>query len=135
MKLARGTLVLSICVASVACSDRVSSPTLAAPAPRATLNDGAHGGTAGFYFLPPMLPQPSARGTFDPNLAPVVTLCRLRGDRCAETVAEYTRSAAPGGTRVQLKVSEAHYMVDWDTRATRSAPGDTVRITVSFKLQ
>jgi hypothetical protein len=125
-------LALVTSLAAVGCTDRTSSPTLAVPAAgHRQLSDGAHGGTVGFYFLPPMLPQPSASGTFDPNLAPTVTLCMMHGDRCGPVTAEYTRGSGPGGERVQLKASMSHYLVNWDTRLPGYSAGDTVRIAVS----
>jgi hypothetical protein len=125
-------LALVTVLAAMGCSDRSSSPTLAVPGrTRPALSDGAHGGTPGFYFLPPVLPQPSATGTFDPNLAPTVTLCVMHGEQCGPVMAEYTRGSGPDAERVQLKASQAHYMVNWDTRLPGYAPGDTVRIAVS----
>ncbi|HKP74467.1 MAG TPA: Ig-like domain-containing protein [Longimicrobiaceae bacterium] len=127
------TLAASL-VAAAACTDRASSPTLALPAgARPTLSDGAHGGTAGFYFLPPMLRQPAAAGTFDPDLSPRVSLCVLRGGTCTTTLAEYTRTFGPDGERVQVKTSESHYLVNWDTKTRGTGLGDTVRISVAVE--
>ncbi|WP_051286965.1 Ig-like domain-containing protein [Algoriphagus mannitolivorans] len=36
--------------------------------------DGAHGGIEGFYFLPPIVKEPSFIGEFDPNLSPVLEI-------------------------------------------------------------
>ncbi|MFL5542036.1 MAG: Ig-like domain-containing protein [Longimicrobiaceae bacterium] len=124
--------MLGTSLALTGCADQAAIPTLAVPeAARPALSDGAHGGTAGFYFLPPMLPQPGVKGTFDPNLAPTVTLCVMRAGRCAATLAEYTRGSGPGAERVQLKSSESHYLVNWDTKLPGYTPGDTVRVAVS----
>jgi hypothetical protein len=126
------TLTLALSLAAMGCTDRSSIPTLAVPGGgRASLSDGAHGGTAGFYFLPPMLPQPSAKGTFDPDLAPRVAICVLRGGECGSLVAEYTRASGTDGERVQIKSSESHYLVNWDTRRYDVTSRDTVRIAVS----
>lgn len=132
MRQITSALMLGVSLALAGCADQATIPTLAAPgAARPALSDGAHGGTAGFYFLPPMLPQPSAGGTFDPDLAPTVTLCVRHAGVCGPVLAEYTRGSGPGAERVQLKASEAHYLVNWDTRLPGYVPGDTVRIAVS----
>lgn len=132
MRRVTGALMLGVSLAITACTDRAPLPTLAAPgAARPALSDGAHGGTAGFYFLPPMLPQPSARGSFDPDLDPKVTICQLRGGACGAVLAEYTRTSGTDVERVQLKMSESHYMVNWETRAFAVNGGDSVRIAVS----
>jgi hypothetical protein len=132
MRRITGALTLGASLAVMGCTDRALAPTLPVPAgPHAELSDGAHGGTAGFYFLPPMLPQPGVKGEFDPNLAPTVTLCVTHGGACGPVTAEYTRSSGPDAERVQLKASESHYLVNWDTRRPGYAAGDTVRIAVS----
>jgi hypothetical protein len=131
-RIARALTLVVASLAAMGCTDRGSSPTLAVPAAgHRQLSDAAHGGTPGFYFLPPMLPQPTTRGTFDPDLAPRVAICMLRGGECVAGVAEYTRGTGTDGERVQIKASESHYHVNWDTRRYDVAPSDTVRIAVS----
>jgi hypothetical protein len=125
-------LALGASLAAAGCTDQAAVPTLPIPtSAHADLSDAAHGGTAGFYFLPPMLPQTGMTGEFDPNLAPRVTLCVLHAGRCGALVEEYTRSSGPDTARVQLKASAAHYLVNWDTKRPGYSPGDTVRIAVA----
>ena len=132
MRRITGALTLGISLAITGCADQAPIPTLAIPqAARPALSDGAHGGTTGFNFLPPMLPQPMVSGTFDPNLAPTVTLCVRHAGQCGPVTAEYTRGSGVGGERVQLKASASHYLVNWDTKLPGYAPGDTVRVAVS----
>jgi hypothetical protein len=42
--------------------------------PSFSISDGAHGGNTHFYFLPPMVSQPSFSGDFDGSLSPVVRI-------------------------------------------------------------
>ncbi len=46
--------------------------------------DAERGDKAGFYWLPPMVNQPSYAGDFDPALLPKVVICELEGDTCAD---------------------------------------------------
>jgi len=131
MKTHLSPVVWGIFLLTSACADQ-SSPTLAHPPEiRADLSDGAHGGGTGFYFLPPMLPQPATRGDFDADLAPRVSICLMRQGLCSAVLAEYTRTSGTDAARVQLRASESHYHVNWDTRLYGLAPADTVRIEVT----
>jgi len=75
----RIALVLA-CVLFVACQvDRRS--TTGVHSPSAELRDGANGGpNLHFFFLPPLVKQPSFTGTFNPTLKPVVVICQLDVD-------------------------------------------------------
>ena len=72
------TLVLSVTIPGLVlwgCQDPLgyvggSAPSV--PVPK-VIEDAAHNdGNEHFYFLPPMVPQPSYSGVFDATLAPVV---------------------------------------------------------------
>src|ERR1700737_87712 len=67
--------------------------------PTASIADGAHGGgNAHFFFLPPLVPEPSFNGTFDPTLAPflMVDVCRMNGGTCViPSIITFTASADP----------------------------------------
>ena len=57
LRLKRAATLAAILVAA-ACTDHAISPT-APTGPRETISDAAHAGAVpGFYFLPPMVPQP-----------------------------------------------------------------------------
>ena len=72
----RIVLLSLTCILVVACQDQ-RSPTGVRP-PSALLMDGAHnGGNQHFFFLPPLVPQPTLSGVFNPNLKPVVVICEL----------------------------------------------------------
>jgi alpha-tubulin suppressor-like RCC1 family protein len=60
-------------LAAVGCSDPTTQPSSQRPSYQ--ISDGAHsGGSAHFYFLPPMVAQPAYTGTFDATLSPVVRI-------------------------------------------------------------
>ena len=125
-------LMIPAAMLAAACAEPGASPTLTTPAGgRAQLSDGAHGGLAGFYFLPPVLAQPTTSGTFDANLAPKVTVCVPQGTGCGTTVAEWTMTSGSDAERVEVKSSQSHYVVNWDTRNYSVSVGDTFRIAVT----
>src|SRR3989442_7734190 len=69
--------------------------------PSMLISDGAHGaGTAGFFFLPPLLSQPAVSGTFDSDIAtlnPQVAICDITNQTdtdCGGTSAGATTAVA-----------------------------------------
>src|SRR2546430_3768880 len=73
-------LVATSLLAVAACSsDR--NPTAPRNRPEFAISDGAHqGGTPGFFFLPPLVAQPTTGGAFDadiPTLNPQVAICDI----------------------------------------------------------
>jgi hypothetical protein len=103
-----GSLLLAACG-----SEKTSQRT------EAVLFDArSDGGTPGFYFLPPVAPEPG-EGTNDAGLAPVVEI-----------------SALPSGPVLvtfdgdEVKVSGDHYMVLWSTKEHVPVAGTTYRIKV-----
>ncbi|HEX4627465.1 MAG TPA: hypothetical protein VH137_01640, partial [Gemmatimonadales bacterium] len=92
--------------------------------PSFALFDGSNGGNEHFFFLPPIVAQPSFSGTFNPQLAPVVQICML--DSPTQTCVANS-SFSPGA--VQLDPT-GHYQVNWDTGLSPLVLGGTYRITV-----
>jgi hypothetical protein len=87
----------------------------------AVLSDGRSDGAEGFYFLPPVAPQPSDETGNDRGLSPVVEIVPL------------TPPGAPVFARFEgddVKSSGAHYMVHWSTKQYVPVPGTTYRIRV-----
>lgn len=123
------TPLLVAALAGLAACEAARLPT-DAPAPFASISDGAHGGTPGFNWLPPMVSNPGATGTFDAALSPVVEVCAISGTACAP-VATYTTTSGPAGEKVVVKASESHYMVNWHTRDFDLDLAVTYRIRVS----
>src|SRR5689334_11848596 len=62
---------------AVGCRDATAPTARALEAGRSSreISDAAHGGTAHFYFLPPLVPQPAYAGTADGTRAPEVVVC------------------------------------------------------------
>jgi hypothetical protein len=82
----------------------------------AVIGDAAHGGRAGFYFLPPLAPPTALPPTFDGSL----TLT--------------ARLAAPGGaeiTSVPLAVHDDHYQSHLDTEGLVLDPTVGYRLSVT----
>lgn len=97
--------------------------------PQATISDAAHAGTVpGFYFLPPMVPNPSYSGTFDGGLDPRVEICELVGTTCGTVIAQYTETSGTGGETVQTGTSS--YQVNWHTNQFNLNPAKHYRISV-----
>lgn len=112
-----------------ACQDR-PAPTGVQP-PSAMLWDGAHnGGNAHFFFLPPLVKQPTATGVFNPALKPVVEICQLEVDAsnipvgCAAGVPPID----PGPVTADL--AGGQYKVNWDTKQSGIDPDKFYRIQV-----
>jgi hypothetical protein len=127
----------ALLLAAAACSGDVTSPVEPGPAgPAQTISDAAHAGAVpGFYFLPPMVPNPSYSGTFDGGLQPRVEICELAGPVCGPVIAQYTTTSGTGGTLVQ--VGSSSYQVNWHTNQFNLDPAKTYRISVyvdAFRL-
>src|SRR5437762_8380825 len=73
-------VAMSVVAVGLSCRDRapsITSPRSSTRGPTFEFVDGAHGGNAHFYFLPPLVSSPAVTGTFDPNQAPLVVVCQL----------------------------------------------------------
>lgn len=110
----------------VACQgDRTLSPNV--PPPFAAISDGAHAsGNPDFFFLPPIVPDPSgdanfSAGAFNPDLLPVVDVCELNGDPSAGPV--QCGATAFGPAAANLALPEEHYAVNWNTDASNGGAG------------
>ncbi len=124
-------VVALLSVTTLSCSDSSPpvSPELNLPGPARQIVDAAHsGGNAHFFWLPPMVAQPSGfNGAFDPSLSPVVRVCDL-SDCDSQVVAEFTTASGTGSEAVQLESD--HYVVDWHVDDSGVVPGPTYRIRV-----
>lgn len=96
------------------------------------ISDGAHGGNPHFFWLPPMVPEPSYSGTFDASLSPVVTICQWTGTGCVTPLlAEFTMTAGPGSETVRVVPEDEHYIVNWHTKRFDLSSDLFYRISVS----
>src|SRR6266571_8461609 len=104
------------------------------------ISDAAHGGTPGFYFLPPMALQPAFSGTFDADITtldPRVAICDVTisydvdcgGSSTGATpaVAVFTTTTTPA---ITLDLATPQYQVSWDTHCTGCLAGHVYRVHV-----
>lgn len=112
----------------VACQDRPAPTGPVSERPLAAISDGAHtGGNGNFFFLPPMVSDPSSDPNFDPGrfnpvLSPVVEICLLDDttNTCAESQPTnfpivFTRATGPGSETIRVSETDEHYIVNWHT--------------------
>ena len=98
-----------------ACGDR--NPTATAPTDPASfvISDGNNSGNGDFFFLPPLVPNPSGAEGFEPEafnagVRPVVIICALDAAKaCVGTFRTFH------GAEVELSAAEELYKVHWDT--------------------
>jgi hypothetical protein len=88
--------------------------------PAYDISDAMHeGGLSGFYWLPPMVSQPTTTGTFIGTLSPEAKICEWGGSACIAGgwARVFTMAAGPAGHRVGVDVHGQHYHLNWDTKA------------------
>ncbi|MEW5928320.1 MAG: cadherin-like domain-containing protein [Gemmatimonadota bacterium] len=122
-------------VATAACSGDSRSPVAPADAPSREILDAARSTLVqGFYWLPPLVPQPVFSGTFDPTVSPTVQVCELAGpppSTCTSTVvAEFTKTSGTGGQVVTVSTSGGYYQANWHTDLSNLDPAKYYRISV-----
>src|SRR3989442_13715763 len=75
----RGLVFSSLLIVAACSSD--SRPTAPYSRPQFAISDAAHAGAApGFFFLPPIVPQPTLSGTFDADITtldPRLAICDI----------------------------------------------------------
>jgi hypothetical protein len=121
-------LLVGVAALAGACAD-LKNPAAPTGVAASSISDATHGGTPGFFWLPPMVKNPGSAGTLDTELDPTVTICAWSGIACTSTVAQYTRAGGTGGEAV--KVSESHYHVNWHTRQFSLDEAQVYRVRVS----
>src|ERR1043166_155237 len=130
-------LLLPVTVAACASTDRPTEPSAG---PTFLISDAVHGGgTPGFYFLPPMVAQPSVSGSFDADIAalnPAIAICDITGgpdSNCGDPsgtvpAVVFTITSVPA---ITLNPSTPQYQVNWDTKGTSFIAGHTYRLHVT----
>jgi alpha-tubulin suppressor-like RCC1 family protein len=113
-----------------ACSDQPLPTGLTPPSPRFDIADASSSFKSGFYWLPPMVKQPSYGGTFDAALSPAVEICELTDSVCASPIATYTTTEGTGGELVRLNVDEENYQVNWHTNEFDLSTTKLYRVSV-----
>ncbi len=128
-----------LCTAAVlvtaACSGDSPSPVAPTDAPSREILDAARSPLVqGFYWLPPLVKNPSFSGTFDPNVSPTVQVCELAGtppSTCtANIVAQFTKTSGTGGQVVTVSTGDQHYKANWHTDLSNLNTAKFYRISV-----
>jgi hypothetical protein len=128
----RHQLIAFAAIVLVACVDggRSNGPSFA-------ISDAVHGGgTAGFYFLPPMVPAPTITVPFNGFLQPLVRICPLAvvgGSaevQCPTMPIEFTRATGSGSEVIRVSPTDQQYHVNWHTDQFNVQPGEEYRILV-----
>ena len=120
-------------VSACADSSRLAGPerSVSAAGPSASIQDAAHGGIAGFYFLAPLVSQPSDSGTLDTtqsnNLR--VDVCPLAADPSVQTC-QGPAVTVSATSPVFIDVNGNHYQVNWQTDATAFPANMYYRVSV-----
>jgi hypothetical protein len=99
-------------------SSRPMSPA-GAERPQASISDGSTGGNPDFFFLPPVLGNPSGKpgytaGAFNGGWRPVIEVCQLQArdsNVCVSTLKTFS------GKDITINAGGEYYGVNWDTRS------------------
>ena len=103
-----GGFVISACSAP----DEPTGPSpLTAIKATAAISDATQGGgDEHFYWLPPIAPATTYRGTFDPGLQPQIRICRTGALPCAVPLVTFQPSD------IAVSTTNESYSVDWSTK-------------------
>ena len=126
-------LILTACWSS----DRSTAPR---SGPEFDISDAVHeGGTAGFYFLPPMVAQPTFSGTFDADITtlnPAIAICDVTNGpdpNCGSptgtpAVLVFATTSTPG---ITVDLTAPQYQVNWNTQTAGFVVGHTYRVHIT----
>src|SRR2546427_70484 len=115
-------------------------PTAPRPGPEFAISDGVHeGGTPGFYFLSPMVAQPTFSGTFHADITtlnPAIAICDITNGpdaNCGSSggtpaVLMFTTATTPA---ITLDPTIPQYQVNWDTQGAGFVASHTYRVHVT----
>src|SRR2546428_11756127 len=115
-------------------------PTAPRPGPEFAISDGVHeGGTPGFYFLSPMVAQPTFSGSFDADITtlnPQIAICDITNgpdNNCGgaggtSAVIVFTTTSTPA---ITVDLTTPQYQVNWVTRGAGFVAGQTYRVHVT----
>ena len=125
----RRWLLFIAAFATVACRDTVAPRTLKVPDASAIIVDGAHnGGNDDVFFLPPLVENPSSASGFgDPEQLGLPVNIKVI---CTSHPSTSTCPNFDFPPNMVKSSSDAHYMVNWDTKAPGVDPGDVYRIEI-----
>ena len=111
----------------MACSDTTAPEEEPAIVSKAVI-DGAHGGNAGFFFVPPLAQTPGGTGIFDASLVGRLTIeiCAIQNGQCG--VPAVTTFSATTGEPIVVDVAAERYAVTWRTDQYQITPGTDYRV-------
>jgi len=128
--------MLMIAFASILSTISCGDPSRSLLSPNArdfTIIDGAHAGNPHFFWLAPMVKNPTVTGTFDPGASPQIDICQWIGSACAQpTVATFTMATGPGSETIRVDAADALYIVNWHTDQFPLSLGATYRVSASI---
>ena len=123
-----------------ACGEPVSPPGTPVRPPALSIQDGAHGGgNPGFFFLPPLVSNPSSNTEYGDAaftvVSPTVRICQLSGDPSLGPVSCASEVITFSGSQIQVSVTDRRYSVNWDTKASNLSTTSFYRMTVYVGTQ
>jgi len=133
-------VVWSVVALSIAACSSNDRPTAPRSGPEFAISDAVHeGGRPGFYFLPPMVAQPTFSGTFGADIAtlnPAIAICDVTNGpdpNCGGTggtpaVLVFTTTSTPA---ITVDLTTPQYQVNWNTQAAGFVVGHTYRVHVT----
>src|SRR6266545_1998827 len=131
-------LVLALLIVEACVSGE--RPTAPRSGPEFAISDGVHeGGTPGFYFLPPMVAQPTFSGSFDADITtlnPQIAICDITdgpdndcgGVGGTSAVGVFTTATTPA---ITVDLTTPQYQVNWNTRGAGFVADHTYRVHVT----
>lgn len=127
-----GAVVISAC--NEGPSERLTASTDLAARP--VISDAANSGRAGFFFLPPLVGQPSTSGVVDESLRPTIDICDLGAaapDEASVCQAHTTTLTFGDGTAntIKFNASERAYHANWRTDTSNLLNGHYYRVSVA----
>jgi hypothetical protein len=126
----------------LSCNDRVFSPEElidgpAPPEPSFAISDAVHGeGNPDFFFLPPLVPDPTEdpdfdRDGFNSSLAPIVEICEAKPETgCLDTQPPGFPLVSGQDSFDPVRLAGDHYHVNWHTKRSDLDAAKTYRIRV-----
>lgn len=128
-------VVLAAALVVASCGEEQVTPT----DPSFAISDGAHQGNNNFFFLPPMVSNPTPSGTFDGSRSPEVEICVWDGTICGATLAIFNVNAGPQSETVRVNTVDEFYIVNWHTGNILDnftlGSGETFRLRVTAEGQ
>ncbi|MEO7503427.1 MAG: hypothetical protein ABIW94_12385, partial [Gemmatimonadaceae bacterium] len=119
-----------VVLVAIACTKEILAPD-SSPMPESpsqVVSDGGHGGgNPHFFFLPPLVAQPTVSGTSDGNASPTVLVCEWNSalgpsGQCVSVIAQFSRVTGTGSEVVSYDAAAQQYKVNWQTNQCSDGP-------------